>query len=234
MGPEEEDMRCWVVVFAVCLALLLGAPLAWWLQGPGTSAGVPVEEVLAETSTTTATGVAEPEAAGPGPGTALSPVIRSADVPAWAEMVVPRRLRVATVGVDTAIDPVGVEDDGSMVIPRDAARVGWYRYGAAPGSAEGAAVIAGHVDSSVQGQGALFRLREVAVGDLVEVDNGDGTTARFRVISRERIVKAALPTERLFTRVGPPLLVLITCGGPFDRALRSYQDNLVVLAEPLP
>jgi hypothetical protein len=41
-----------------------------------------------------------------------------------------------------------------------------------------------------------------------------------------------LPIEQLFVPDGPPGLVLITCGGSFDRGVRSYQDNIVVRAVP--
>ncbi|MGI9147469.1 MAG: sortase domain-containing protein [Chloroflexota bacterium] len=32
---------------------------------------------------------------------------------------------------------------------------------------------------------------------------------------------------------GPPTLVLVTCGGPFDLASRTYLERLVVRAEPV-
>jgi len=32
---------------------------------------------------------------------------------------------------------------------------------------------------------------------------------------------------------GAPRLVLITCGGRFDPVARSYEDNIVVYAEPV-
>ncbi|HEY4630433.1 MAG TPA: hypothetical protein VIG96_03950 [Blastococcus sp.] len=31
---------------------------------------------------------------------------------------------------------------------------------------------------------------------------------------------------------GEPRLVLVSCGGPFDRTLRRYTDNVVVSAVP--
>jgi hypothetical protein len=225
-------MKRWSVVMAACLTLLLGVPLAWSLTRPAASSGLSLDQALpVPTPTVTATRSASGAAPSGAAGTVTA---RPADIPAVTEVATPSRMRIPSVGVDAAVDPVGVEDDGSMVIPRKAARVGWYRFGPAPGAPVGNAVIAGHVDSHVQGAGALFRLRDVAVGDVVEVDSGDGMRLRYRVTSMERIVKKALPTERLFARTGPPRLVLITCGGPFDRALRSYQDNLVVVAEPLP
>jgi sortase (surface protein transpeptidase) len=128
---------------------------------------------------------------------------------------------------------VGVDPDGQMTIPAEVDRVGWYRFGPAPG-AVGSAVIAGHVDSREQGLGAMAPLREAAVGDEVLVADASGSPTRWRVVSRELISKQVLPLDRLFSRDGPPRLTLITCGGPFLPEFRSYRDNVVVVAEPVP
>jgi sortase (surface protein transpeptidase) len=141
-------------------------------------------------------------------------------------------LRIPAVGVDAAIVPVGVDGSGAMVVPREVARVGWYRFGPTPGDPAGAAVIAGHVDSKDQGEGALLPLREARVGDRITVTAADGRTLAYRVVGKETIVKKRLPVERLFARDGAPRLVLITCGGPFLPELSSYRDNLVVVAVP--
>jgi len=55
-----------------------------------------------------------------------------------------------------------------------------------------------------------------------------------RVTGVERVAKEQLPVDRLFTRSGPPRLTLVTCGGPFQTERRSYRDNVVVTAEPVP
>jgi sortase (surface protein transpeptidase) len=119
-----------------------------------------------------------------------------------------------------------------MAIPEDVDRVGWYRFGPAPG-ADGSAVLAGHVDDREQGLGALAPLRQAAVGTEVLVTDAEGTTTRWRVVSRELITKQVLPLDRLFARTGPPRLTLITCGGPFLPEYSSYRDNVVVVAEQL-
>jgi sortase (surface protein transpeptidase) len=142
------------------------------------------------------------------------------------------RLTAPALGVDSAVDPVGVEPDGQMTIPAEVDRVGWYRFGPAPGD-EGSAVIAGHVDDREQGLGAMAPLRDAAVGDEVVVTDAAGTSTRWRVVSREVIEKQVLPLDRLFARTGPPRLTLITCGGPFLPEYRSYRDNVVVVAEPV-
>jgi LPXTG-site transpeptidase (sortase) family protein len=140
---------------------------------------------------------------------------------------------VPALGLDAAVDAVGVEPDGQMTVPAEVDRVGWYRFGPTPGD-EGSAVIAGHVDSRTQGLGAMAPLREATVGDEVLVTNAAGTATRWRIVSREVISKQVLPLDRLFTRDGPPRLTLITCGGPFLPEFQSYRDNVVVVAEPIP
>ncbi|MDD9207375.1 hypothetical protein PU560_12990 [Georgenia sp. 10Sc9-8] len=49
---------------------------------------------------------------------------------------------VTGLTVDMPVDPVGVAADGQTEIPEDAARAGWYRFGATVGAAAGTTVIA--------------------------------------------------------------------------------------------
>jgi hypothetical protein len=144
---------------------------------------------------------------------------------------VPVRLAIPDLGVEVPLDPVGVDSGGQLELPDDVDRAGWYRFGPTPGAA-GNAVVAGHVDDAEQGLGALAPLREAPVGTEVVVFEGSGTTSRWRVVSRELIAKDTIPLATLFARGGPPRLVLLTCGGPFDRASGHYRDNVVVVAEP--
>lgn len=145
----------------------------------------------------------------------------------------PTRVTLPSIGVDTSIVPVGVDPDGSMTIPEDVATVGWYRYGSAPGSDSGTIVLSGHVDSRTQGRGAFFDLRIMEVGDEVTVADEDGRETTWRITGRRTFEKESLPIEELFRRDGAPRLVLITCGGDFDSAARSYDSNVVVEAEPI-
>ena len=227
---KEIPVRPAAVGAVLGLALAIGAPTAWSLTRPSASAGAPVEQVLG--------GGREPDA-GPSSAALAAPTVPRPAVPTRdaapapaVDAPAPVRLQVPALGVDTAVDPVGVEDDGQMSIPVDVDRVGWYRFGPVPG-VDGSAVIAGHVDDREQGLGVMAPLRGAEVGTEVAVTDAAGTTTRWRVVARELISKQVLPLDRLFTRTGPPHLVLITCGGPFLPEFRSYRDNVVVIAEPL-
>jgi LPXTG-site transpeptidase (sortase) family protein len=153
--------------------------------------------------------------------------------PPVREATAPTRLRVPAMGLDAPVVPVGVAADGQMDVPERISEIGWYRFGAAPGSAAGSAVLAGHVDDRVQGEGAFADLGGLRPGDEVGVGTGDGAVT-YRVREVLSFTKEALPVDDLFRETGPPRLVLVTCDGPFDRAARSYRDNLVVVADPVP
>jgi len=146
----------------------------------------------------------------------------------------PARIRLPSLGVDTAVVAVGVDARGEMAVPEDVRETGWYRFGPAPGSAAGSSVVSGHVDDKVQGRGAFYRLVDLAVGDPVVVTTAAGADLAFRVSAVRRIPKSTLPVDELFARDGPPHLTLVTCGGTFDRALGSYRDNVVVTAVSAP
>ncbi|MPQ97752.1 sortase [Modestobacter sp. I12A-02628] len=222
-------MRSAAATLVVGLALAVGTPAVWALSRPPAAAGPPVEQVLDSPAPAPVLDPAPPS--GPA-GQAPPPVpVRDASPTPPVEVPAPVGLSVPGVGVDAAVDPVGVEPDGSMSVPRDVDRVGWYRFGPAPGQ-PGSAVLAGHVDSATDGLGAMAPVRSTEVGDEVTVTAADGATTRWRVVARQEFVKQELPRDQLFARDGPPRLVLITCGGPFQPDTGSYRDNVVVVAEP--
>ena len=204
-------MRPAVAGVVLGVALAVGVPVGWAMSRPPAAAGVPVVQALA-----------------PSPPPAVVPLPTPAPP---LEIAAPVRLAIPALGVDAPLDPVGVRADGQLDLPGDVDRVGWYRFGPAPGAA-GSAVLAGHVDDAEQGLGVLAPLREAAPGDEVQVTDAAGSVTRWRVVGRELIEKRALPVDTLFTRTGPARLVLVTCGGPFLPDAGSYRDNVVVVAEP--
>lgn len=121
---------------------------------------------------------------------------------------------------------------GVLGVPDDPGRVGWWSGSSPVGAAAGATVLAGHVDSARLGPGAFFRLHELSAGSTVTVSSAT-TRVTYRVYARQVHDKARPLPAGLFTRTGPPHLVLITCGGPFDERTSRYRDNIVVLAAPV-
>ena len=115
-----------------------------------------------------------------------------------------------------------------MQVPSDYGVAGWFTGGPAPGDT-GPAVIAGHVDST-KGPAIFYRLGTLQSGDAINILRADGTTARFLTDTVAHFPKRAFPTQTVFGPDPDPVLRLITCGGRFDRARRSYVDNVIVTA----
>ena len=149
-------------------------------------------------------------------------------IPAVAR-VIPVRVEVPAIGVDASdLEPLGRGSDGEMVPPVDFDKAGYYVDGPAAGD-PGPAVIAAHVDDR-SGPKVFFRLRELTPGDEVRVTRSDGRLVVFRVDAVEQYPKGAFPTAAVYGPQPGSSLRLITCGGSFDRSVRSYRDNIVVYA----
>lgn len=136
-------------------------------------------------------------------------------------------------GVVAPVDPAGVHGSGALAVPDDPARLGWWTGGALADEPFGSVVIAGHVDSSTAGLGAMVELLDVEVGAEIVAGN-EAYEQLYRVVSRTAVAKVRLVAEaEPFRQDVDHRLVLITCGGDFDESVGSYTDNVVVVAEPV-
>jgi sortase (surface protein transpeptidase) len=147
-----------------------------------------------------------------------------------AEFGAPVRVTIPAIGVDAALVPVGLKDDGAMQTP-DFGSAAWYDRGPKPGQ-PGPAVVLAHVDSKAHGPDVFFRLRELKRGDQVTVHYADRDST-FAVTGSEQTAKTGLPGARIWNDAKTPVLRLITCGGAFDRKAGSYLDNVIVYADQL-
>ncbi len=168
-------------------------------------------------------------AATPPPPAAVAPAV-SGPLPLPARVEVsPVRLTIPAIGFDqTGLIPLALGAAGELQAPERFSDVGWYKDGPVPGD-PGPAVLAAHVDSRT-GPAPFFRLRELRSGDEVRVARSDGGDVVFRVDSVRRYPKNEFPTQAVYGPAPGSALRLITCGGSFDAAKRSYRDNVVVYA----
>lgn len=142
-----------------------------------------------------------------------------------------RPARIVLAGrFDAPVDPVGLTADGAAQVPQDPAHVGWYAPLGRP-DARGHDVYIGHVNYAGKA-GAFARLAGVRPGQTVIVTADNGVRSRFVVTSVRTYRKDRAPLDALFTPTGPHQLVLISCGGRYDRVVGHYDSNVVVLAEP--
>jgi hypothetical protein len=153
-------------------------------------------------------------------------------MPVWLaaarQVARPVWLTIPAIGVHAHVVDLGLGKSGSIQVPAATTVVGWYTGSPQPG-AIGPAVIVGHVDSRT-GTGVFFWLRTLRPGQRLYVGRADGTMAVFIVTSVQKYAKDQFPTTAVYGPVPDAELRLITCGGTFDRARRSYLSNVVVFA----
>lgn len=173
------------------------------------------------------TGCGAPPA--PVPAAAPAPVLVAAE-PA------PTSISIPAIDAASTLIGLGRTPDGRAEVPpvTEPAQASWYQPGVRPG-ATGPAVILGHVSGRPPGAvrsvpGVFAHLDQLTPGDDILIGRADGTTAVFQVTEVQTHPKTAFPVDAVWGDTTTPALRLITCGGVFDEAARSFDSNVIVFA----
>jgi hypothetical protein len=202
---------------------------------PRRSTGRPARRRL--TAALLAAGLSVLALTGCGSGSAVAPAAAVATAASAATTVAPLvmaasrpvRVQIPAIGVDSPLMDLGLQDDGTMQVPAEGFPAGWFTGAPTPGEL-GPAVLAGHVDWGGS-PGVFYGLRNVVAGNEITVSRADGSTALFRVSEVGQYSKDTFPTGAVYGDLDHAGLRVITCGGAFDHAAHSYEDNTVVFAD---
>jgi sortase (surface protein transpeptidase) len=130
------------------------------------------------------------------------------------------------------------------VVPSNIQKVGWYKYGARPGSARGSTVLVGHRDGTSPEPGVFYHIGSLKSGDIIIVvsdgshggNNGNVSAVKttYKVKSKQFLPKKLFSAHagKIFALDGKHRLVLISCSGEYDANRGGYQDNVIVTATP--
>jgi sortase (surface protein transpeptidase) len=142
----------------------------------------------------------------------------------------PTEVRIPKIDADSSLIAVAVDGKGQIAVPsvKSPMQAAWYRLSPVPGDV-GPAIILGHVDGNHQ-PGIFYKLKDLNAGDEIFVTRSDGKNLRFVVDHKTEVPKDQFPADAVYGNTDKPQLRLITCGGVFDHAEHSYQDNIVVYA----
>jgi sortase (surface protein transpeptidase) len=148
-----------------------------------------------------------------------------ADLGARVRPARPVRISIPGARVKSPVVPARVKR-GAIEIP-SVGKAGWYSGGPRPGE-PGRAVIIGHLDRR-HGPGLFARVPKLDRGAVVTVTDTRREVHRYRVVGAGQARKNRFPRDQVLGYSARPVLVLVTCGGPF-RPGRGYRDNVLVFA----
>jgi hypothetical protein len=144
----------------------------------------------------------------------------------------PQRVDIPGLGVQAPVVARGLDGQGAVDPPPfdQPGVVAWYRDGAKPGAA-GTALMVGHVDTETR-PAVFYKISVLKPGQTVRVVRDDGQVAEFTVDDVEVVTRDRFDAQQVYgpRQSGRAELRLITCGGTFDRATRSYTANVIVSA----
>jgi LPXTG-site transpeptidase (sortase) family protein len=131
------------------------------------------------------------------------------------------RLVIPKVGIDAPFTVKQVGTDGQMPSPNGPEDVVYYDFSQWPGlgglpDKGGNVVIAGHVDYINYGPAVFWRLHELEIGDTVEIQEADGTTATYKIEFNKQVDASAADWTPIVEATADESITLITCGGQFE------------------
>lgn len=144
---------------------------------------------------------------------------------------IPIRLTIPKINVNAVVESVGITQNGAIGVPKGPATTAWFNLGPRPGD-NGSAVITGHYGYWKIGVGSVFdNLNKLVKGDKIYVEDENGT--KFTFVVRESAIydpqaKASLV---LYSDDGKAHLNLVTCGGTWIPAQKTFSNRLVIFTD---
>lgn len=231
MNSTQKNRRLGRLITGAAVLLLVagGTALGFGVWGntpppqPPDSAGIPAPSALVGTAPSAAAGPTS-GAAAPSPSTDAA-----APVGPVLDKSTPTHIDIPSIGVDSALTDLGLNDDGSLEVPpfEKDSPAGWYRGSPTPGEV-GPSIILGHVDTYKAGPVVFYRLGDMREGDEISVTRKDDTVAVFRVDRVESFPKANFPELEVYGNTNSAQVRLITCGGEYKD--HQYVNDIVVFA----
>ncbi|HUC90152.1 MAG TPA: class F sortase [Patescibacteria group bacterium] len=143
----------------------------------------------------------------------------------------PRYISIAKLGIQKArVAPMSITTEGSIQAPTNIYDAGWYADSAKPGQ-PGAMFIDGHI-AGPHNTGIFAGLTQLAAGDTITVEKGDGTVLTYAVDYVEQVPADSVDMHKALApyNADKQSLNLMTCGGTFDNQTNQYQNRIVVYA----
>lgn len=141
----------------------------------------------------------------------------------------PTSIVARSIEVNEPVKALGLNAQGQIYPPPHTTM--WYDKSPQPGT-DGISVIAGHV--TYDGPDNFYRLRDLSVGEKVELTCSGGRTMQLVVTSSASVTKVAATTDqRIWGGSDTPVIALITCDIKSKVVAGHHLNNYVVWTKPV-
>lgn len=159
--------------------------------------------------------------------------------PLAADAAQPQTVDIPALSAHSTLIPLGIQGvNGVPVTPPSKAgevevpdvhhplQAGWVQVATDKPGMVAPLVVLAHVDGD--GHPGLFvNLKTIPLGAKVTVDYDSGPPRTFTIVRTRKVPKAEFPTADVYGPTATPEIRLVTCGGTFDHAKRSYIDSII-------
>lgn len=146
----------------------------------------------------------------------------------------PRYLNILKLGVSQArVFAMGVTAEGALAAPANISDIAWYDQSAAPGSG-GVSLMNGH-NGGIARDGVLSKLGSLVVGDIIEVERGDGEVFKYQVrqtqsMELSEVNESGMAMMSQSFEPGVEALNLITCDGKWVPRYGQFDRRIMLRA----
>lgn len=147
----------------------------------------------------------------------------------------PRYIRIPSIGVQTTrVLNTGLTEDNAVDTPEGIYDASWYNRSAKLTDELGAMFIVGHYVGPNKA-GVFFNLEDAKIGNIVEIESGDGSMSHFRIVEKVDYPINDVDMTKALNPVNPDKLGLnlMTCGGEWDVGSQQYDRRTLVRTEKL-
>lgn len=143
---------------------------------------------------------------------------------------IPVKLQIPAINVDAAIEPVGLDEQKRMDVPKNSDNAGWFDLGYKPGE-KGNAALAGHLDKVTGAPAVFWNLSQLKQGDKIIIYDSKNRQYTFNVSQISTYPYNNFPLHEVFGGSDQARLNLITCNGTWDGNTQNYSQRIVVYSQ---
>lgn len=165
---------------------------------------------------------------------AQAPANVSAPAPAANQVAKPMRIKIPVIGVNAAIEHVGLDENLAVDVPQGVMNAAWWQDGPLPGNT-GNSILVGHYDDYKGDPAVFWDLNKLKIGDRMSVVDSNGGEKTFEVVEIAVYRFDDLSViDKIYGSTLGRNLNLITCGGIWDPVARNYDKRLVIYTRFVP